>query len=71
MVKKAPAKKGMGFAAAAKATGKPPAQANAIIAAAARKASPTAKKANPNLKKVATPKKGAMPKKGSKGSKGK
>jgi hypothetical protein len=58
MVKKVPAKKGMGFAAAAKATGKPKAQADAIIAAAARKASPAAKKANPNLKKVAMPKKG-------------
>jgi 3-oxoacyl-[acyl-carrier-protein] synthase III len=48
--------KGMGFKAAAKAVaskqGIPPAQANAIIAAGARKASPAAKKANPNLKKV-------------------
>jgi hypothetical protein len=51
-----PAKKGMGFAAAARATGLPKAQANAVIASAARNASPAAKKANPNLKKVAVKK---------------
>jgi hypothetical protein len=48
--------KGMGFKAAAgsvaKKQGIPAKQANAIIAAGARKASPAAKKANPNLKKV-------------------
>lgn len=59
----------MGFQAAAKSVAKkqniPPAQANAIIAAGARKASPAAKAANPNLKKVAAKKpatKKAMPK---------
>lgn len=56
-----PAKKGMGFKAAAKAVqksqGVSPAAANAIIAAGARKASPSAKKKNPNLKKVAKGKK--------------
>jgi hypothetical protein len=46
------ARKGMGFKAAAKATGLPPDQANAVIAAGARNASPAAKRANPNLKKV-------------------
>jgi len=50
------AKKGMGFKAAAKSVaarqGIPIDRANAIIAAGARKASPAAKKANPNLKKV-------------------
>lgn len=50
------ARKGMGFKAAAKSvarrSGKPMKQAQAIIAAGARNASPAAKKANPNLKKV-------------------
>lgn len=58
----AKAKKGMGFQAAAKSVAAkqhiPQEQANAIIAAGARKASPAAKKANPNLKKVTMPKKG-------------
>ena len=49
--------KGMGFKAAAKSVAKKQGvskkQANAIIAAGARKASPAAKKKNPNLKKVA------------------
>jgi hypothetical protein len=48
--------KGMGFRAAAasvaKKEGLPMERANAIIAAGARKASPGAKKRNPNLKKV-------------------
>jgi len=52
----AAAKKGMGFAAAAKSVQKKQGvskeSAAAIIAAGARKASPAAKKANPNLKKV-------------------
>lgn len=52
----ATAKKGMGFAAAqkqiAKKQGIPMKNAGAILAAGARKASPAAKKANPNLKKV-------------------
>jgi hypothetical protein len=52
----AAAKKGMGFAAAqksiAKKQGIPMDRAGAILAAGARKASPTAVKANPNLKKV-------------------
>jgi len=52
----AKARKGMGFKAAAKATGLPAAQAAAVIASGARKASPAAKKANPNLKKVAAKK---------------
>ena len=50
------AKKGMGFKAAqksiAKKQGIPMKNAGAILAAGARKASPAAKKANPNLKKV-------------------
>jgi len=50
------AKKGMGFKAAqksiAKKQGIPMDRAGAILAAGARKASPAAKKANPNLKKV-------------------
>lgn len=50
------AKKGMGFAAAAKSVQKKEGvsadRAAAIIAAGARKASPAAKKKNPNLKKV-------------------
>jgi len=49
-------KKGMGFKAGAKAIaekqGIPIKNASAILAAGARKASPAAKKANPNLKKV-------------------
>ena len=52
----AAAKKGMGFAAAqksiAKKQGIPMKNAGAILAAGARKASPAAVKANPNLKKV-------------------
>jgi hypothetical protein len=48
--------KGMGFAAAqksiAKKQGIPMKNAGAILAAGARKASPAAVKANPNLKKV-------------------
>jgi hypothetical protein len=52
----AAAKKGMGFAAAqkkiAKKQGIPMERAGAILAAGARKASPAAIKANPNLKKV-------------------
>lgn len=52
----AAAKKGMGFAAAqksiAKKQGIPMDRAGAILAAGARKASPAAVKANPNLKKV-------------------
>jgi hypothetical protein len=54
--KKAASKKGMGFKAAAasvaKKEGVSPDRAKAIIAAGARGASPAAKKANPNLKKV-------------------
>lgn len=50
------AKKGMGFKAAAasvaKNEGVPVKNAQAIIAAGARKASPAAKKSNPRLKKV-------------------
>ena len=49
-------KKGMGFKAAAasiaKKQGVSAKSAGAILASATRKASPTAKKANPNLKKV-------------------
>ncbi len=49
-------KKGMGFKAAQKQIaakqGIPMKGAGAILAAGARKASPAAKKANPNLKKV-------------------
>ena len=47
--------KGMGFKAAAKSVmkeGHTYEQAAAIVAAGARNASPAAKKANPNLKKV-------------------
>ena len=58
------AKKGMGFKAAqkqiAKKEGVSKDRAGAILASAARKASPAAKKANPNLKKV----KGAYKEKG-------
>lgn len=50
------APKGMGFKAAAAKVAKkgkmPMKQAQAVIAAGARKASPAAKKANPNLEKV-------------------
>lgn len=53
---KAKSKKGMGFAAAQKQITKRQgigmARAGAILAAGARKASPAAMKANPNLKKV-------------------
>lgn len=53
--------KGMGFKAAAKSIaskqGLPMERASAILAAGARKASPAAKKSNPNLKKVVTKKK--------------
>jgi len=56
------ARKGMGFkaaaASAAKSAGVSPKQGAAIVAAAAQKASPKAKAANPNLKKVAA--KGTM-----------
>jgi len=49
-------KKGMGFKAAAESISKkqgiPLKNASAILASGARKASPTAKKANPSLKKV-------------------
>jgi hypothetical protein len=52
----AAAKKGMGFAAAQKSIAKKQGiskdRAGAILAAGARKASPAAVKANPNLKKV-------------------
>ena len=58
----AAAKKGMGFAAAqksiAKKQGIPMERAGAILASSTRKASPAAKKANPNLKKVLPAKKG-------------
>ena len=57
----AAAKKGMGFAAAqksiAKKSGVSMERAGAILASSTRKASPAAKKANPNLKKVLMPKK--------------
>jgi hypothetical protein len=57
----AAAKKGMGFKAAqksiAKKSGVSMESAGAILASSTRKASPEAKKANPNLKKVAMPKK--------------
>ncbi len=55
------AKKGMGFAAAQKSImkkeGLSKGSAGAILASAARKASPKAKKANPNLKAVKMSKK--------------
>lgn len=55
------AKKGMGFQAAAKQiakkSGVSPSAASAILASSTRKASPAAKRANPNLK-------GVLPKKG-------
>jgi hypothetical protein len=54
--KKAAAKKGMGFKAAqkqiARRSGVSQERAGAILAASTRKASPAAKKRNPNLKKV-------------------
>jgi len=60
------AKKGMGFKKAqsqiAKKQGISLERAGAILAAGARKASPAAKRKNPNLKKV----KGAMKKRGKK-----
>jgi len=56
------AKKGMGFKAAQKGIAKKQGismdRAGAILAAGARKASPAAKKANPNLMKVKGVKKG-------------
>jgi hypothetical protein len=65
----AQSKKGMGFnaasASAAKSAGVSQKRGDAIIAAAARKASPAAVKKNPNLKKVS----GVVPKK--KSAKGK
>ncbi len=58
--------KGMGFRAAqaaiASKSGVPMKNAGAILASSTRNASPAAKKANPNLKKVAGKK--AAPKKG-------
>jgi hypothetical protein len=58
-----PVAAGMGFKAAASSVAKkkgiPVKQANKIIAAGARKASPAAKKANPNLMKVSGVKKAA------------
>ena len=58
----AKAKKGMGFAAAQKGIAKKQGismeRAGAILASSTRKASPAAKKANPNLKKVLPAKKG-------------
>ncbi|HSN10519.1 MAG TPA: hypothetical protein VLS51_00210 [Propionibacteriaceae bacterium] len=54
-------KKGMGFDAAARSIAKregvPMDRARAILAASARKASPAAKRANPNLKNVTAKKK--------------
>lgn len=59
MVAKKKVYKGMGFKAAqsqiASRQGISKDRAGAILASAARKASPAAKKANPNLKKVAMP----------------
>ena len=59
-------KKGMGFqaaaASAAKSAGVSEERGRAIVAAASQKASPAAKKANPNLKKV--PRKGTKKQKG-------
>lgn len=56
------AKKGMGFNAAAaqiqRKSGVSPTAARAILASSARKASPAAKRANPNLKHVMPKKKG-------------
>jgi len=69
--------KGMGFAAAAasaaKKAGVPLKQGQAMVAAASRSASPAAKKANPNLKKVTMPGKkrsAATPIKKTSGNKG-
>ena len=57
----AAAKRGMGFKAAQKSIAKKGGysmeSAGAILASSTRKASPAAKKANPNLKKVAMPQK--------------
>jgi hypothetical protein len=68
--KKPVAKKGMGFAAAAKAAGRSsgrgPNAGAAMVAAASRSASPAAKKANTSLKKVATAKKPMVKKAGKK-----
>lgn len=62
MVAKKKEKKGMGFKAAQKEIekkGYSKERAGAILAAGARKASPKAKAANPNLKHVKMPKKTA------------
>ena len=60
--KSAKPKKGEGFnkasASIARREGVSPARADAILAASTRKASPKAKRANPNLKKVPMKKKG-------------
>lgn len=60
--KKAAAKKGMGFGKAqaqiAKKSAVSPQAAAAILASSTRRASPAAKKANPNLKKITPKKKG-------------
>lgn len=57
------AKKGMGFGAAAKQiaakSNVSPQAARAILASSTRKASPAAKRANPNLKQVLPKKKGS------------
>jgi hypothetical protein len=71
---KTTAKKGMGFnaaaASAAKSAGVPPKAGAAMVAASTRRASPAARKANPNLKNVAMPKRAAMPRtKGKRGGK--
>lgn len=59
---KKPSKKGEGFGKAsaniARREGISPARADAILASSTRKASPKAKRANPNLKKVPMKKKG-------------
>lgn len=72
--KMAKAKKGMGFKAAAKSVAKKQGisqrEANAIIAAGARKASPAAKKRNPNLLKVSKRQRGAVASKRQRGSGG-
>lgn len=60
MAEKSKTSKGMGFKAAQKQimkkSGVSKESAGKILASGARKASPAAKKANPNLKKVAMPK---------------
>lgn len=60
---KSAVKKGMGFQSAASKIaakeGVSPDRARAILAAGTRKASPAAKRANPNLKKVMPKKKGS------------